>query len=345
MVVLGALALVGPAVAGGIAVFAGVLWCADLAVLYLRRAEAKAAREARAHRDNARQDQVLAKQELAIAGRRADELADAAKRTAEDGRKRRQSVQAAHGSELALINQEHSRYLAMLATERTGTANQLRQELAQALLAAQAEHVRVKLEKILIAESGIDGIGGKLVGNLRDAGIVTAADFSGVGFMVNGQFQNKIAQFHLTSGYSVRVPGIGEVKANRLEEWRREQERFARRSQPITLPEGQMKVIEARFRAQLLQLGTAEQQAQATIHAKKTLLNQRLSHDLAALDLEQRALVAQASQDQSRHAPVLRKAQADFDRASRRYDVAVHEADGFRRIGYLRFLGFAVGGK
>ncbi|HWO66657.1 MAG TPA: hypothetical protein VNO31_42170 [Umezawaea sp.] len=345
MVVLGALSLVGPAVAGGAAVFGGVLWCADLAVLYLRRSEAKAAREARAHRDNARQDQVVAKQELAVAERRAGELAEAARRTAEDGRKRRQSVQAAHGSELALISQEHSRYLAMLATERTGTASQLRQELAQALLAAQAEHVRGKLEKILIAESGIDGIGGKLVGNLRDAGIVSAADFSGVGFMVNGQFQNKIAQFHLTSGYSVRVPGIGEVKANRLEEWRREQERFARRSQPITLPEGQMKVIEARFRAQLLQLGTAEQQAQATVQAKKTLLNQRLSHDLAALDLEQRALVAQASQDQSRHAPVLRKAQGDAERAVRRYEAAVREARGFRRISYTRFLGFAVGGK
>jgi hypothetical protein len=143
----------------------------------------------------------------------------------------------------------------------------------------------------------------------------------------------------------VRVPGIGEVKANRLEEWRREQERHARRSQPITLPEGQMKVIEARFRAQLLQLGTAEQQAQATIQAKKTLLNQRLSHDLAALDLEQRALVAQASQDQSRHAPALRKAQMDAERAGRRFEVAVHEAAAFRRIGYLRFLGFAVVGK
>ncbi len=345
LVVLGALAVVGPALACGLAALSGVLWCADVALVYLRGAEAKAAREARSHRDKARQEQVSANQQLAAADKRADQLADAAKRSTEDGRKRRQTVQATHGSELAVVNQEHTRYLAMIAAERTGTANQLRQELAQALLAAQAEHVRGKLEKILISESGVDGIGGKLVGNLRDAGIVTAADFDGVGYMVNGQFQNKIAQFHLTSGYSVRVPGIGEVKANRLEAWRKEQEHHARRSQPIRLHDGQLKVIEARFRTQLLQLGTAEQQAQATAQQKKALLNQRLSHDLAALDLEQRALTAKASQDQSRHAPVLRKAQEDAERATRRYESAVREADAHRRITYPRFLAFAVTGK
>ncbi|MFD9741857.1 hypothetical protein [Umezawaea sp. NPDC059074] len=344
-VVLGAMAVVGPAFAAGLAVAGGVLWCVDLAVLYLRGAEATAAREARSHRDKARQEQVAANQELADATRRAATLADAAKRNAEEGRKRRQTIQATHGSELAVVNQEHSRHLAMIATERTGTANQLRQELAQALLAAQAEHVRGKLEKILISESGIDGIGGKLVGNLRDAGIVTAADFDGVGYMVNGQFQNKIAQFHLTSGYSVRVPGIGEVKANRLEAWRKEQEHHARRTQPIRLHDGQLKVIEARFRTQLLQLGTAEQQAQAAAQQRKTVLNQRLSHDLAALDLELRAVTAQASQEQSRHAPVLGRAQAGVERATRRYEAAVREANAHRRITYPRFLAFAVTGK
>jgi hypothetical protein len=344
-VVLAALAVVGPVVAGGFAALGGVFWCATLAVAYLRGAESRAAREARNHRDRVRQDLVTANQQLAAATRRAEELAEVAKRSAEDGRKRRQTVQATHAGELAAINQEHSRQLAMIATERTGTATQLRQELAQALLAAQAEHVRGKLEKILIAESGIDGIGGKLVGNLRDAGIVTAADFNGVGYMVNGQFQTKIAQFHLTSGYSVRVPGIGEVKANRLEAWRKEQEHHARRSQPIRLHDGQLKVIEARFRAQLLQLGAAEQQAQAQTQVRKTLLNQRLSHDLAGLDLEQRAINAQASQDQSRHAPVLRKAQQDVERVARRYEAAVRDAEGHRGISYPRFLAFALTGK
>ncbi|PRY42287.1 protein kinase domain-containing protein [Umezawaea tangerina] len=344
-VLMGALAVVTPVAAAGFGAVGVVLWLADLAVLYLRGPEARAAKQARTQRDEARQARVAADVELGVATRRSDELVNAAKEIAETGRKRRQTIQATHGSELAVLNQEHSKHLAMLAGERTGISNQLRQELAQALLAAQAEHVRSKLAKIEIAASGLDGFGDKLIGSLQDAGIVTAADFDGVGYMVNGQFQNRIAQFHLTSGYSVRVPGIGEVKANRLEEWRREQERIARLTQPIRLGDGQLRVIEARFRTQMLQLGTTEQQAQAAAQQRKTLLNQRLTRDLAALDVSQRTATAQAAQEQSRHLPVLRKAQAGAERARHQYELAEQEARAQRTITYPRFVLFSLTGR
>ncbi len=104
-------------------------------------------------------------------------------------------------------------------------------------------------------------------------------------------------------------------------------------------------MIEARFRTQMLQLGTTEQQAQAAAQQRKTLLNQRLTRDLAALDVSQRTATAQAAQEQSRHLPVLRKAQAGAERARHQYELAEQEARAQRTITYPRFVLFSLTGR
>jgi hypothetical protein len=321
------------------------LWFGDLALLYLRRPETKAARRARERRDRTRRDQASATRELEAANRGLADHLETAARRADADRKRRLEIQERHARQLVEITRDLSQRLARVVSERNGLAAQQRQALDQALHTAQAGHVRARLEKLPISASGVEGIGDKLLASLRNANIVSAADFIGVSYSTNGAYQNRIAEFRLPSNYVIRVPGIGEVKAARLEVWRQQQELVARRTQPAQLPDGQRAVIEARFAAQLKQYDMAEQQIQAAAQQQKTVLNQQLSTDLAALAGSQRAAQQHSAQQQVQHNRLLSRCEADVKAADRAHESAAREALAYRRITYPRFLLFSFVGR
>lgn len=331
--------------ASGLAVGGGALWFGGMTVLYLLRAERRTARRSRARRDLTVREHLAAVRELDAVGQGKAELVDAAMRRTHSERIQRQGVQARYGSQLAVVDHELALHLATVVTERNAYVAQQRRELDRALLAAQSAHVRSRLEKIRISSSGVEGIGDKLIGSLFDANIVTAADFAGVTYVANGTYQNRTALFRLPSGFYVRVPGIGEVKAGRLEDWRQQHERTARGSQPSSLPDGQRQVIEARFASQLRQVDKEEQQARAVAQQQKASLNQQLNADLATVAGEQRAAGTLAARQQVRQEHLLSRCQADVAVAKRARVVAAREADAYRRTTYLRFLLFACGSR
>ena len=101
----------------------------------------------------------------------------------------------------------------------------------------------------------VSGVGAQLVTKLRAAGIRSAADFVGVGFVSNGRSTN--VYFRLTSGQRAHVPGIGRVKAERIDQWRRTQVAHATVFQPSALPASELSVIDAQFLAEERQSGSS----------------------------------------------------------------------------------------
>jgi len=118
--------------------------------------------------------------------------------------------------------------------------------------------------------------------------------------------------FQLASGRLVRVPGVGEVKARRIEQWRQGQVASAVRRQPSALPAPELQVIDAKFAAQERQLRDERSRVIQQIEGQIAAIKQELDVALAAVDKQQRTeqipiderrteLAAQLSQAHSAH--------------------------------------------
>lgn len=99
-----------------------------------------------------------------------------------------------------------------------------------------AEHIRGKLRTTSIREARrLSNMGDKTVQALVDAGIHTPADFTAVSYATSG-YGSMTATFRLANGRQVRVPGIGQARAQALEAWREHLVTLARATAPTALP-------------------------------------------------------------------------------------------------------------
>jgi hypothetical protein len=94
--------------------------------------------------------------------------------------------------------------------------------------------------------------------------------------------------FRLASGRLVHVPGIGEVKARRIDQWRQDQAARAARRQPSALPAADLRVIDAQFASQERQLQDERTRVTQQIADQVTAIKQELAAALAAADTKQR---------------------------------------------------------
>jgi hypothetical protein len=159
-------------------------------------------------------------------------------------------------------------------------------EYAQRLKVAQEEYVRSQLSAATIAGSHISGIGAQLVSNLQSAGIRTAADFTGVRLLASGG-RTAVAQFQLRRGGFVRVSGIGEVKARRIDQWRQSQVGYALHRQPTTLSTSELAAIDMKFATEERQLRDERVRIASEIAGQIASIERELADALAALDKEQ----------------------------------------------------------
>ena len=107
-------------------------------------------------------------------------------------------------------------------------------EIRRRLTQYQQTNIRTRLSQAELHANDVPGVGGQLVEELRSAGIRSAADFVGVGSASNGG--PAIVYFRLASGRRAHIPGIGKVKAERIDQWRRTQAANATAVQPSALP-------------------------------------------------------------------------------------------------------------
>jgi hypothetical protein len=335
LVVLIGAAIPAPAGIPGIV----LLWLAVVAVVRRSRAEARNARATRARaRRNIREAQGVARQTTDIEHERsAHELREkdrsarvAAEQQESQGRHRRECDGIDRDARMKITNLDGR--LQRLTRDRD-------QAYATTLAGLQADHVAIRLAAVRITAASVPGVGAGLVDALRGSGIATAADFTGIRLTsTGGRYPNKAASFTLSTGRSVHVSGIGEVKAERLEAWRRRHVEAARRTQPQTLDPLRRQAITAQY-------ATADQQLRRereAVAADAARLKQERARDFASRQAQLDAGRRQAEVDAARIGADLERrfhsAQATAAVAERSQRYAQAELETLRGVSYKSYL-------
>ncbi len=159
-----------------------------------------------------------------------------------------------------------------------------RHTVDQHLKQYRQDYVRSRLAQAEVSADNVPGVGAQLAAKLRLAGIRSAADFTGIGYMSNGR--STTVYFKLASGGRAHVAGIGKVKAERIEQWRYTQVASAMISQPAAVPAAEMNAIDAQFMAQERSL--QERLARATAQIADQIAKIQRESDAAQIDMDKR---------------------------------------------------------
>jgi hypothetical protein len=308
--------------------------CPERAGLVSARQQAR--RKARARDASKRRLEPLEGEGRALDAREAAALSEIATR--------RQALQTTDGQQRAALDQKLAGDVARIQIER-GKANELAGASRKtALDALQQAHLNYALAQATVRAAQIDGISDSLKAALERHGIRNAFDFTGVTLSryASSRYSNSsVAHFHLRSGGTVRVPGIGEVKSQRLDRWRQGLETAARRSQPSTLAKPQEDEIVRQLQAKLQSLATEEavlrrnhaaarDSLTATTKHSTSLIDQEMSDSRATFGGERAALhqrIVHARTEASR---------ADFEMA--KAELKLESYAGISFNGYVRYV-------
>ena len=184
-----------------------------------------------------------------------------------------------------------------------------KREIGRRLTQYQQSDIRTRLSQAELHANDVSGVGGQLVAKLRSAGIRSAADFDGVGSASNGG--PTIVYFRLTSGRRAHVPGIGRVKAQRIDQWRRTQVASATAVQPSALPASELGAIDAQFSAEERQLQEQRTRATEQIADQIAVIGQELNTALTEMERQHQAGLASFDQRKSALAAQLAQAHSD----------------------------------
>lgn len=222
-----------------------------------------------------------------------------------------------------------------------------RHTIDQHLKQYQQNYIRSRLAQAEVSADNVPGVGAQLAAKLRLAGIRSAADFTGIGYMSNGR--SSTVYFKLASGGRAHVAGIGKVKAERIEQWRYTQVAKAMISQPSAVPGAEMNAMDAQFMAEERSL--QEQLARATGQIADRIAEIQRELNAAQIDMDKRQQAERTSLDQRKtalaaqlglaHSDHLAAERLVLDRESR---VASAERPTFGRFISSALRGRAPGG-
>ncbi len=218
-----------------------------------------------------------------------------------------------------------------------------KREIGRRLTQYQQSSIRTRLSQAELHANDVSGVGGQLVEKLRSAGVRSAADFAGVGSARNGG--PTIVYFRLTSGRRAHVPGIGRVKAERIDQWRRTQVAGATAVQPSALPASELSAIDAQFSAEEQQLQEQRTRATKQIAGQIAVMGQELNTALAEMERQHQAELASFDQRKSALAAQLAQAHSDHLAAQqlvRDWDNRIASA---ARPTFGRFVSTAIRGR
>jgi hypothetical protein len=229
-----------------------------------------------------------AKREIARAAKESKDVEHSVGKLAAQYSRKQEALKTASDRKLRNITHSQEAIDRQLAT--LGTRKQ--REISKRLTRLQQEYVTAHLARVVIDSNLVSGIGAQLVANLAKAGIRTAADFSGIGYTSGGGSPK--VYFRLASGRMAHVPGIGDIKAQRMEQWRQGQIAGAIRRQPTVLPGPELQAINGQF-------GLEERNLQA----ERIRVTQQIAADVTTVKSElAAALDAAAKQQQTEQAPI-----------------------------------------
>ena len=218
-----------------------------------------------------------------------------------------------------------------------------KREIGRRLRQYQQSNIRTRLSQAELNANDVSGVGGQLVAKLRSAGIRSAADFVGVGSARNGG--PAIVYFRLPSGRRAHVPGIGRVKAERIDQWRRTQVASATAVQPSALPASELSAIDARFSAEERQLQEQRTRATKQIADQVAAIGQELNTALTEMERQHQAELASFDQRTSALAAQLDQAHSDHLAAQQQVRDWDNRIASAARPTFGRFVSTAIRGR
>ncbi|MEV0677733.1 hypothetical protein AB0I60_14535 [Actinosynnema sp. NPDC050436] len=342
------LPLAGPALAlhpvlAAVDAAAVLAWAGTTALDYHRRPERSPARAARAERRRTRRVRRAAAARTAWLDwetRRLAEEADAI-RAAQDHERR--SLRQRHNDQTGAHHRAVRERLLHVERERQSSASRAHLDEQRLLALRQKDHVRAHLAQFTVGSADVEGIGPALSTNLAAAGIRTAADFVGVTYaVVDG---SRVAVFVLADGRGVRVAGVGEVKAGRLDQWRADLAARAEATRPTALEPGQLAEIRSRHAAETAALDAEHRAVREEAEATTRELQATHRAEQAALSEELKAANAATARSRVEHDRAVAEAAVVLERAHHAAADSTAQADAYRTITYLHYLRHLLTGK
>ncbi|WP_405522712.1 hypothetical protein [Streptomyces canus] len=260
--------------------------------------------------------------------------------------KRIQSLQTDLRDGLARITMELNRRTDQSRKRKAELPAREQSMIAAALEPAVRQHVEAKLRATSIQEArSLTNMGAKTVGALVQAGIRTAADFTGVAYSQSQGSGSRVAYFVRPGGHHVRVAGVGEARATALDAWRRALEQRARASAPAKLPgpsltriRAEIATLRAQYDREVKQAGSKAQQDRDGLQKRITDERQRLT-----ADRQQRAMDTQRKRaDLLQRQKQLSGAEAERTRVTSELGTARTETR--RNLGFRKYVTFLLTG-
>lgn len=333
--------VVGVALAA-LALLLVALFLSGSAVAFRRTPEAQQAAEARTAWQQARRQVRATKGDIGAAEGRKQHIATDIEKVRASNAANERALANRHQQDLTSAQNDIQRRLAGVDQQLANVRRHEDQAVSEALRQSQERHVTALLATHRIGSEKIAGIGKKIVGNLQAKGIVTAADFTDVRFRTV-QYQNVSADFLLRNGTLVHVEGVGEVKATALRDWRETHRQRAVATQPRTLQASTTNAINNRFAAETVRLQSARKQVETDLAHRTMQLTQQHRANLTALRDELRRKNAEAARAQDAQNVVLVKARQELSAGNVKLAQTAARVETYRRIRYLRYVGFLVG--
>jgi hypothetical protein len=215
-------------------------------------------------------------------------------------------------------------------------------EIDHRLKKSQQNYVRMRLSQTVLDANQVPGVGAQLIANLRSIGIRSAADFVGMGYIRNGR--STTIYFHLASGGQMHVPGIGEVKARRIEQWRHAQVANAVRLQPSALPAAEQTAIDAQFAAAERQLKEERARLTAQIADKIAVIQRELDAALADADKQHKTELLRFAQRKAELSAQLGQAHSGHLAAQRQLRDCDNRLAAAGQPAFSRFVSAAIRG-
>jgi hypothetical protein len=186
-------------------------------------------------------------------------------------------------SDLKSIEADLAKRLSKIESDLRGLSQAEERERVSALRMLQQAHLDNYLTRAKVASAHLPGIGRSLRVTLQAHGISSAADFTGISYAGSEVFIN------LRFGRRVHPYGMGTVKAQTLEAWRRSVEAAARATQPSVIPGHQASAIRLKYTEQRMALERSTNLAKSDAARKQQLTEERwaLTHANITARVEQ----------------------------------------------------------
>ncbi|WP_158839887.1 protein kinase domain-containing protein [Saccharothrix deserti] len=318
-------------------------WTAITTLGYRRQPERSRARDARAERKRLHRARLAAAARATRLDKETRKITQEAEKSKEVHDYKRRLLQQRHNARLGAHQQAVKQHLDRIDRDRQTSLARMHLEEQRLLAVRQKEHLRAHLAEFPVKTAGVEGVGPALTTNLEAVGIRTAADFVGVRYDVQGP--NRVAIFVLVDGRGVRVAGIGEVKAGRIDQWRARLTVKAANNRPTSLTPAEHQPIKDRFAAAKGRLDAQYKQVLDEAATTTRELQAALRAEQAVLADEMKAANTATARIRVDHDRAVAEATVVLERARQAAADGNTRADAFRTITYRRYLRFTLTGK